>query len=197
MTLLKKLSAVVASVFFGVSALAVTQDQAYNISYTAWKYAYTHRYTNSSTYIYIDFTKPSTEKRLYVVSNNHIVYSTYVAHGIGSGSGLYAKTFSNTPQSKTSSLGVSKITHYYKGKYGTSAKLQGLEPSFNNNMEVRDVVLHPAPYIGNGKTGHSWGCFAVPSSEINTILSYTTPNTIIIAYYPNSNWLQQSKFLHE
>ena len=55
----------------------------------------------------VDFTKPSSDKRLDVVdlSNGTLIGQYYVAHGSGSG-GRYATRFSNTPNSHESSLGV-------------------------------------------------------------------------------------------
>lgn len=178
------------------TASATVQNDAFSVSYKAYTYAINHRITDKSTYVFIDFTKPSAEKRLYVVSNGSIIYSTWVTHGIGSGSGSYVTSFSNIPNSKASSIGVSEVLSYYQGEHGKSARLQGLDQGFNDNMLQRAVVVHAANYIGYGKTGHSWGCFAVPQDQLNTVLRYLTPGTIIVAYYPDSSWLNNSKFLH-
>jgi|SRR6185437_4982681 len=175
---------------------ASVQTDAFSVSYRAYTYAINHRITDKSIYVFIDFTKPSTEKRLYVVDNGNIIYSTWVTHGISSGNGSYVTSFSNIPNSKASSIGVSQVLSYYQGEHGKSARLQGLDQGFNDNMFRREVVVHAANYIGYGKTGHSWGCFAVPQDQLYTVLRYLTPGTIIVAYYPDSTWLNHSKFLH-
>src|SRR3954470_15020307 len=55
----------------------------------------------------IDYSKPSTEKRLFVYDLNSkaVLYSEYVAHGSGSGENL-ATRFSNEPDTHATSLGL-------------------------------------------------------------------------------------------
>jgi L,D-transpeptidase catalytic domain len=136
---------------------------------------------NKQIVVYINFNLPSTQKRMFVVKQGKIVFSTYVAHGSGSGRGIYAKTFSNQPNSRASSLGTYKTGVVYKGHNGPSRYLYGLS-STNSNVFRRQIVIHGASYIGNGKIGNSWGCFAVPFKDLNTVLYYTQPGTTIIAY---------------
>ncbi len=95
----------------------------------------------------IDFTKPSTEKRLYVVDvkNRKILFETHVAHGQNSG-GNYATDFSNRPNSHQSSLGFYLTANTYIGKNGYSLVLDGLEPGINDNARSRAVVVHGAAY---------------------------------------------------
>ena len=56
----------------------------------------------------IDFTKPSTEKRFFVLDlkNNKLLFNTYVSHGRNSGD-TYAKYFSN--ESTNSPIGIPSI----------------------------------------------------------------------------------------
>src|SRR5262245_25722100 len=93
----------------------------------------------------IDFSLPSTEKRLYVVDlkNYNVLYKTYVAHGKNSGA-LMANSFSNNPSSNKSSLGFYKTLGTYIGKHGYSLKLQGLERGINDNAYNRSIVMHGA-----------------------------------------------------
>src|SRR3990167_2640397 len=55
----------------------------------------------------IDYSKPSTEKRLWVfdLKNNRTLFNTWVSHGKNSG-GINATSFSNASGSLKSSLGV-------------------------------------------------------------------------------------------
>jgi len=136
-------------------------------------------YTNNPYYVVVDLTKPSTEKRFYIYDSRtgSVIYSTYVAHGAGSGRGVYVTSVSNQENSGSTSVGVYYTREYYNGKHGRVLRVQG------------------AKYIGNGLSGHSLGCFAVPMDQMPYILNILRPNTLIIAYYPDSNWLHNSKFL--
>ena len=73
----------------------------------------------------IDFSKPITDERLYVVDikKGSIILKCRVAHGIGSGSN-YAVKFSDVEESKMSSLGAFISTNTYYGKFGYSLKLK-------------------------------------------------------------------------
>jgi hypothetical protein len=146
--------------------------------------------------IIIDFTKPSTQKRFYIYNtcSRKIIYSTYVAHGTGSGMGAYATSFSNQNGSHASSIGVAITVGTYQGKHGRSMQVQGLDRGYNTNMYSRAMVIHGCSYIGNGRTGHSWGCFAIPDSQIQTVINIVGSNTVIYAYYPNQSWLNNSYY---
>ncbi len=152
--------------------------------------------TKSPIVALVDFTKPSTEKRMFIYNadTNTLIYSTYVTHGSGSG-GKYATKFSNINNTHASSLGVYKTLTTYTGKHGYSLKIQGLDQGYNNNALSRYIVVHGADYIGNGKTGRSWGCFAVPTAVKTKVINYLLGGAIIVAYYPDSGWLKSCRFL--
>lgn len=147
----------------------------------------------------VNFTKPSSEKRLQVIQSpgtteEKVMFETYVTHGSGSG-GLYAEKFSNINNSHQSSLGVFRTAETYIGKHGLSCKLDGLEPLFNDQARNRSIVIHGAGYIGNGETGRSWGCFAVPIKETTEFVNLVKNGSLLIAYYPDKTWLSRSIFL--
>lgn len=194
---LRHFSILFLSLFF-LSSTAYAGDNAFNTSYRAYQKAYSLGYTKSKYFIYIDFTKPSDMKRLFVYDAEQgiFVFSTYVTHGIGSGTGRFVETLSNIPNSQASSIGVYQTAERYNGKHGESIRLNGLEYGYNNNARARDVVIHTADYIGNGRTGHSWGCPAIPIQDKAQYYSYIQNHTILIIYYPQSSWLNNSKFLH-
>jgi hypothetical protein len=169
---------------------------AYSCGVSAWHYALDNNLTKSRDFIVVDFTIPSNKKRLFIYRNENLFYSTYCAHGSGSGEGSIAKKFSNTSNSHMSSIGVYLTGSTYTGKHGLSRKVKGLEYT-NNLAEPRAIVIHSAKYVGPGKSGNSWGCFAVPIDEIEKILDLTAKGTIIVGYYPDKKWLATSKFLKE
>lgn len=142
--------------------------------------------TRQPIVFYVDFSKPSTEKRFFIKQGDVVLYATYVAHGAGSGKGIYATRFSNEYNSYCSSLGRYKVLYQYKGKHGMSLKIEGLDKT-DDNAYARDVVIHSAKYIGYDQThnrylhGHSLGCFAVPEEAMPIILHYARLGTILIA----------------
>ena len=95
----------------------------------------------------IDFTKPSTEKRLFVIDLKlkKILFISYVAHGRNSGE-KYATSFSNREGSFKSSLGFYKTENTYYGKNGYSLVLDGLERGINDKAKERAIVMHGAAY---------------------------------------------------
>jgi hypothetical protein len=149
----------------------------------------------------VNFNKPSTEKRLWVfdMKNAQMLYHTYVAQGENTGHNV-AKHFSNTPNSHESSIGVYLTGYTYYGHDGYSMHLYGLDPGFNNNVFKRHIVMHPAQYVSKqfaktyGFMGHTYGCFGLNPKIAPKIISTIKNNTILVAYYPNKNWLNTSAF---
>jgi len=150
----------------------------------------------------IDYSKPSFEKRFFVIDldNSKVLFDTYVAHGKSSGD-VYASHFSNQASSDASSLGVYLTGDTYMGKHGYSLRLYGLEKGVNDNLYKRTVVIHPAWYVDpsflqqHGRLGRSWGCPALSETESQPIIQTIKDNSIILAYYPDQNWLSHSTFL--
>lgn len=150
----------------------------------------------------IDYSKPSSDKRLWVIdlSNNEVLFDTYVAHGKQSGDN-YANHFSNQPRSLSSSLGVYLTGDTYQGKHGNSLRLYGLETGFNNNAYRRTIVMHSAWYVSqsfldsHGRLGRSWGCPAVSEEEAPAIIKTIKQGSVLLAYYPDKDWLSRSQFV--
>src|SRR3990167_1660194 len=96
----------------------------------------------------IDYSLPSNKKRLWVfdLSENKLLFHTYISHGINSGT-LLSTYFSNKFNSKASSIGVFNTEKAYRGRHGTSLKLYGLDQKFNDNAYNRFIVMHGAWYV--------------------------------------------------
>ena len=103
---------------------------------------------NPSTLTVIDYSKPSTEKRLWVfdLRSHELVYEELVAHGQGSGGNL-PTSFSNDPETHRTSLGLFVTADTYVGKNGYSLRLDGLDRGFNDHARERAIVMHGAPYV--------------------------------------------------
>jgi L,D-transpeptidase catalytic domain len=117
----------------------------------------------------VDFSRPSHEPRLFIVDiMQGSVKSFLVAHGRGSDPEHdgFLKTFSNDVGSFATSRGAYMTLEWYKGKYGSSMRLAGLDRD-NNRAVDRAIVVHEAWYSSPemlakwGKLGRSEGCFAV------------------------------------
>lgn len=116
----------------------------------------------------VDFTKPSTSKRMWIVDiqKKEVLLNTYVAHGQGSG-GNMATDFSNVAESHQSSLGFYIANETYFGKHGLSLKLDGQDKGINDLARARAIVVHGASYVSEGfikntgRLGRSFGCPAV------------------------------------
>jgi hypothetical protein len=98
----------------------------------------------STTYcFFIDMNIHSGRKRFFVydLEKNTVVLSGLVAHGSCRENFLEEAKFSNAPGCGCSSIGKYKIGERYRGQYGKSYKLYGLERT-NSNAYKRAVVLH-------------------------------------------------------
>lgn len=172
------------------------------LALTAFLKAEQQGYVNKKVLTLIDYSKPSTEKRMWVIDLNSgkTLINTWVAHGKNSGD-LNATSFSNTEKSLKTSIGVFVTDQTYQGKHGLSLHLRGLEPGFNDNAYKRSVVVHAAPYVSadvikeKGRLGRSWGCPAVNPSVAPTLINTIKDKTVLFSYYPDQNWLSHSQFI--
>lgn len=184
-------------------------SQAINLSpkliqlgYTAYQHAIKNGFDDSGVVTLVDFTKPDTDKRLWVIDykTNKVLFHTWTAQGKDSGLKV-ADHFSNKPGTHASSIGVYKTGQTYVGEHGKSLRLIGLDPQFNSNALSRDIVVHPAWYVSpnfiheHGYLGRSWGCFALDKTVAEKIINKIKGGTLLVAYYPNQTWLSHSKYL--
>lgn len=142
----------------------------------------------------VDFTKPSSKKRMTIYDGNGKRKSRHlVAHGYGSGM-EYAEKFSNRSGSGQSSLGLYRVGSSYFGKHGKSLKLHGLEGGVNSKAYSRAIVLHSADYVSNKakwenyragegyRIGRSAGCPAVSEEDMKYVLARLTPGSFLYVY---------------
>jgi hypothetical protein len=150
----------------------------------------------------IDYSKPSNERRLWVVDmrTNRVLFNTWVSHGKNSGEVL-PTSFSNESGSLKSSIGVFLTINSYMGENGYSLRLMGLEQGFNDNAFNRSIVVHGAWYSDPevikkyGQLGRSWGCPSVRPQETRPLINTIKDNSLVVVYYPDRNWLRNSTFL--
>jgi hypothetical protein len=150
----------------------------------------------------IDFSKPSTDKRLFVIDMRarKILFETHVAHGRNSG-GNYATAFSNRSGSHQSSLGFYLTDRTYIGRSGYSLVLDGLEPGINDNARSRAVVIHGAAYAepsvaaAQGRLGRSWGCPALPMSVHKAVIDTIREGSVLFIYAADRDYVARSTLL--
>jgi hypothetical protein len=151
----------------------------------------------------VDFSKPSSEKRLFIIDlqNVEVLFQTYVAHGAKSGK-EFASQFSNALSSYKSSLGFYETLNTYMGGNGYSLRLQGMENGINDNASKRAIVLHGAGYVderlihSQGYIGRSWGCPAVPQALHRSIIDKIKNGTCLFIFSPNAKYLTRSKIIN-
>ena len=136
-----------------------------------------------------DFGRSSALPRLHFVNmESGSVRSFLVAHGRGSDHEHdgWLKSFSNAPGSEATSRGAYLTCEWYKGKYGTSIRLEGMDGD-NSNALDRAIVMHPAAYVDQamadqwGKIGRSEGCFAMAQADFNEALWHLSGGRLLYA----------------
>lgn len=150
----------------------------------------------------IDFSKPSTESRFFVIDieSKHVLYNCLVAHGKNTGEN-YAEVFSNDAGSLMSSPGFYITAETYTGNHGYSLRLDGLEKGINDNARAREIVIHGADYVSGdyikkyGRLGRSWGCPALPQALYKDIIDKIREGTCLFIYSTDSTYNRNTVFL--
>ena len=174
------------NVFSQNSKYSNTNDQNYensiiNIATTQLR---KYKINNKNIVTIINFNKGINDERLYVVDINKrkIILKTTVSHAFKTGSFksllINAENFSNTIDSKKSSIGAYLTKDTYYGKYGYSLNLKGLD-STNSNAEKRRIIFHSNKLM---KTKWSWGCFATPDKINIKLINIIKNGTLVYVY---------------
>jgi hypothetical protein len=151
----------------------------------------------------IDYSKPSSEKRFFVIDiqNKQLEYSSFVAHGKNSGDN-FVTSFSNLPNSLQSSIGFFITAETYTGENGYSMKLDGLEKGINDNARSREIVIHGADYVSQeyitkyGRLGRSWGCPSLPREVSKEIIDIIANGSCLFIYGNDENYKKNSNFIN-
>lgn len=149
-----------------------------------------------------DFSKPSSEKRLFIINMEkmELVFKSLVAHGRNSGK-LMAEKFSNKMESYQSSMGFFITGNVYKGKHGMSLQLEGIEAGINDKAKQRAIVIHGADYVNDqlikkqGYIGRSLGCPAVPQNQAKDIIQTIKGSSLFYIHAPDKTYFQKSNLI--
>ncbi|GAA0529786.1 murein L,D-transpeptidase catalytic domain family protein [Chitinophaga japonensis] len=162
------------------------------------------RLQNDSVIAIVDYSLPSTRKRLFVIDirNGRVLFNTLVSHGRNSGK-VKATSFSNKPNSYKSSLGFYVTDRTYIGGHGLSLRLRGTEKGINDNAMQRAIVIHGADYVdedlisSQGYIGRSLGCPALPVDVHRKVIEAIKNGTCLFLYSPNKSYIARSKMLQQ
>ena len=147
--------------------------------------------SNNNLLVMVDYTKPSTEERLFIIDlrKKQLLISSLVTHGRGTGD-LYATKFSNKNNSYSTSSGFYLTGNIYNGKHGESLVLYGLEKGKNDNAKKRTIVMHSAYYANKafaekyGRLGRSKGCLVLPT-DLNTKIINLISGGVVLYVHTN------------
>lgn len=179
----------------------LVQFDMFKLAYTGYKKL---NKANNSLLTLIDFSLPSTKKRMYVLdlAKKEILFVSYVSHGRNSGEN-YATSFSNRNGSHQSSLGFYRTDGTYNGGNGYSLQLDGLEKGINDKARQRAIVIHGADYCSEnvirstGRLGRSFGCPALPRELAKPIIDTIKGGSLLFIYADQPNYLANSNLLKE
>lgn len=166
--------------------------EALRLGLEAYQCAKEHGEIHNPILTIVDYSKPSTQKRMWIINpeQGRVLYKLYVTHGKNSGN-LYATRFSNKVNSLESSLGVFVTENTYDGDYGYSLVLHGLEKGLNDNAEKRHIIVHQAWYA-TGKIvqrydtlGRSAGCLAIDPGVANGVINTIKDGSLVFSYAPS------------
>ncbi len=151
----------------------------------------------------IDYSQPSTERRLWIFDLNKqaLVLQDLVAHGQKSGEN-FATHFSNQVGSYQSSLGLFRTQESYQGKHGYSLRMDGLEPGVNDRARERAIVIHAADYVNplwskrQGRIGRSQGCPAVRPEIARRVIDKLKGGQFMYSWYPDRRLVKASPYLN-
>lgn len=150
-----------------------------------------------------DYSQSAKKKRLFVIDikNGKVLFNTFVSHGRNSGS-EYASDFSNSQHSNKSSMGFMLTAETYVGTSGYSLKLDGLEEGINNQVRVRNIVMHGSKFVNyeriyeRGTIGNSLGCPAIPLSDHKQVIDKIKGGSCLFIYSDEAHYKRNSVILN-
>lgn len=133
--------------------------------------------TKSSLVTLIDYDLPVFSKRLYILDagSREVLFQCRVSHAKKTG-WLFARHFSNVPESNTSSIGAFRTGETYHGNYGYAMRIDGLTPGVNDNVRRRAIVFHKHPTLWSN------GCFMSSPENNRRIIDMIHGGALVYAH---------------
>lgn len=159
--------------------------------------------SNTDILTIADYSQSAKKKRLYVIDlkNGKLLYNTFVSHGKNSGV-EYASDFSNSQHSNKSSIGFMITAESYVGTAGYSLKLDGLEEGINDQVRLRNIVMHGSRFVNyeriyeRGTIGNSLGCPAIPMSDHKQVIDKIKGGSCLFIYSDEAHYKRSSAILN-
>lgn len=156
----------------------------------------------------IDFSRPSTESRMWVIDmdSKKLLAQHRVAHGSGSGDprdARMASRFSNTSGSHKSAIGTYITAETYNGHHGNSLRLEGKEGGYNSNARSRAIVMHSASYASDsfvrqhGYLGRSQGCPAMDPAVAQQVIGMVKNGSAMLIYSGDAGYAAHSTYMND
>jgi len=161
-----------------------------------------HMIKKDGLLVLIDYRKPSTENRFFVLDlkKRKLLFKSLVAHGRNSGETL-AFSFSNRPGSYKSCLGFFVTGEPYVNRHGYSLNIRGVEPGINDKAEKRRIVIHGADYVSKqfikkyGRLGRSLGCPALPNNLARPVIDTIKNGSCLFIFGNDRCYLSKSRMV--
>ena len=176
-------------------------EDALSVFDTAWR----ARESRRLDYVITDFSLHSSLERQWIfdLAGEELLFHLHVAHGRGFNEPFvetaYPPGFSNTPETHLSSLGLMISGEPYTGAYGSSHRIDGLEPDLNDNVRDRAIVMHPWEgsrpefVASHGEVQPTWGCPALDDRVAPRVAERLSGGVLMFFWHPQ--WREQSHYL--
>jgi hypothetical protein len=138
--------------------------------------------TKTTVFAIVDYDVSWREDRLWILdtATNSVLFRGHARHAAASDDGNAGRAVDcgNVAGSLKSSPGAFVTQRaFYRGRYGRSLRVYGLEPGVNDNAVAREIVFHPA-----GHYIFSAGCFMIPDDEAQAALDHLVGGVFVFAH---------------
>lgn len=148
----------------------------------------------------IDFTKASTEKRLFVfdMEQKKMLYSSVVSHGKTAARTMLPLSPTKSALIKVPSASILPETLI---KAETDTPFIGRAgKGINDRARERAIVVHGAAYANpsvckSGRLGRSFGCPALPQALTKPIINTIKGGSVLFIYANNKEYMAKSSIL--
>jgi hypothetical protein len=113
-----------------------------------------------------------------IQKNSKILLTTNVDHKSGSETRLKPQSFRNNVRNNATSLGCYVTLQAYKGMWGYSLKLNGLESDKYSNAIKSNIVVHSFKRM---YSKFSLGCFSVQDYNANPLFDLIKDDSLVYA----------------
>ena len=173
-----------------IAPIAETAPAIIHLAHKIKEYAILNGYSTKFCFL-VDMSLPSGRNRFFIydLEKGSVVSAALAAHGSCNTTFLSHPRFSNARDCGCTSLGKYKVGEFYKGQYGKSFRLYGLDNS-NSNAFKRGVVIHGHDCVPNEEIYprvlcNSFGCVMVSNNffdRLSAIIQHSDKSIVLWVY---------------